>query len=81
MDFPGKVHLIEQAVTDKSSIEITFMSSESEDGIVAVGLPVATEKSDDDVTVTMKLDGTSVMKTYSISQASKVRRIYGSAFV
>ena len=80
MDFPGKVHIIEQAVTDRSMIEITFMSSENPNGVLATGIPVSTEKSDDDVSVTMKMNGTSVMKTFSISQASKVRRVYSSAF-
>lgn len=80
MDFPGKVHIIEQAVADRSTIEITFMSSENPEGVLATGIPVSTEKSDDDVTVTMKMTGTSVMKTFSISQASKVRRVYSSAF-
>ena len=80
MDFSGKVHIIEQAITDKSMIEITFLSPENSNGTIAVGMPISTERFDDDVKVTMKIDGMSVLQTYFISQANKVRRIYGSSF-
>lgn len=80
MDFSGKVHIIEQAVTDKSLIEITFLSPENPNGIIITGTPISTTKFDDDVQVTIKIDSSSILQTYSISQVSKVRRIYGSSF-
>ena len=80
MDFTGKVHIIEQAVTDKCPIEITFASEESS-GVESVsGIPSGTEKSDDDVRVSMRISGSDDIRTFSISQATKVRRIYDTAF-
>jgi len=80
IDFSGKVHIIEQAIIDKCYIELTFMTIENTEENIVVGIPLSTEKYDDDVTVKIKLNDKNVIKTYSISQACKVRRIYGSLF-
>lgn len=80
MDFSGKVHIIEQAILDKSTIEITLASQENFEGITTTGIPVSTQKYDDDVLVSVKIANSSVLQNFSISQANKIRRIYSSSF-
>ncbi len=79
MDFIGKVHIIEQSVGKKIPVELSFKNPPP-NGLLVTGYPVSVEKKDADALVMLRLVGTSAVKLYSISQANRVRQVYGSKF-
>ncbi len=76
MDYSGKVHVIEHAISNGSLIELLY------DGMSQpiVGEPLSLEKTNGDAIIHLRLVPSSEEKTYSVSKANLVKRIRGSIF-
>lgn len=76
MDYSGKVHVIEHAISSGSLIELLY------DGMVQpiVGEPLNIEKANGDAIIHLRIAPTNEEKTYSVSKANLVKRIRGSIF-
>lgn len=92
MDFLGKVHVIEHAITTDSMIELEYESEKNadsagegtksdSDGVVTlVGTPVSIEKQTDDAVVCLRVEPEHTEQLFSIGRARLVKRIRGSVF-
>ncbi|WP_191018086.1 helicase-associated domain-containing protein [Treponema zioleckii] len=80
MDFAGKVHVIEGAITSRSMVELEYDDKYSSDGIIYMGTPLGIERLDGDAAVKVLLQPNEEEKTFSIGQARRVKRIRGRIF-
>lgn len=79
MDFSGKVHLTEQAISSNSLLELTYNSANGETKQV-LGMPLSISKKGSDATVSLKIQPEGTLKSFSLGQASNVRRLRGAIF-
>lgn len=81
MDFQGKVHVIEYAVSTGNMIELVYDDSNSENGTKELlGTPIAIEKHTGDYMVKIRIEPSKEIQTLSIGRARTVKRIRGSIF-
>ncbi len=80
MDFAGKVHVIEGAITSRSMVELEYDDKYSSEGIIYMGTPLSIERLDGDAAVKVLLQPNEEEKTFSIGQARRVKRIRGRIF-
>lgn len=80
MDFSGKVHVIESAISSDNMVELEYENPNDPegDGVVIVGNPLGTEKLDGDALIRIELIPQHEEKLFSIGKARLVRRIRGS---
>ena len=76
MDFLGKVHVIDHAISTGSMIEISF-DGESER---IVGTPVGIEKNEGDALLKLCVEPEKKIRTVSVSRAGFIKRIRGAIF-
>jgi hypothetical protein len=74
MDFLGKLHIIEQAMTMKTMVEI------EDQGAKLTGAPVNIEKLAGNAIVTIRLDSTGQDQRYSVGKLQSVKRLRSSIF-
>ena len=83
MDFLGKIHVIERAISSGSMIKLVFEASAGESSgsqIEFLGKPLEIKKHESDAIVTVRLEPDQSVRLFSIGQAASVRRIRGSIF-
>ncbi|MBQ7157987.1 MAG: helicase-associated domain-containing protein [Treponema sp.] len=80
MDFSGKVHIIESAISSNSMVELEYENPNDAEGegIMIVGNPLNVEKLDDDALIRIELIPQHEEKLFSIGKARMVKRIRGS---
>ena len=80
MDFLGKVHIIEHAISSNNMVELEYENPNDPDGdsVVIVGNPLSTEKLDGDALIRIELIPQHEEKLFSIGKARLVKRIRGS---
>ena len=79
MDFQGKVHVAESAITQNMMLELEFDTKE--DGVfVVVGTPILIDKSPEDSTVRLLVEPKHEEQEFSLGKARNVRRIRGNVF-
>ena len=80
MDFSGKVHIIESAISSNSMVELEYENPNDAtgDGVVIVGNPLSVEKMDTDALIRIELIPLHEEKLFSIGKARMVKRIRGS---
>lgn len=76
MDFLGKIHVIEHAISTDSMIEIAF-DDESER---IVGTPVGLEKHEGEAILKLCVEPEKALKLFSVSKVGYVKRIRGAIF-
>ena len=76
MDFSGKVHIAEHALSSHSMVELVY---DDETGIV-LGTPVSIEKKEGDVLMKLVVEPDKKSMTFSIGRANSIKRIPGSIF-
>lgn len=79
MDFPGKIHVAEQAHSTGTLLELTYGVAEQEKSRV-LGSVVKLEKRGTDTVVTLKVEPEQGTETFSLGQAALVRRLRGAIF-
>lgn len=79
MDFVGKIHVAEQAISHGSVLKLTYIQQGQEPKIV-VGIPVAIKKDQGDSLVVLQDKIKKEVTSHSLGQAHIVRRIQGSIF-
>lgn len=81
MDFQGKIHIIEHAITNGNMIELIYDDANSEDGKKSiVGNPIAIEKQVGDNFIKLRIEPSQEIQVFSIGQARTVKRIRFSIF-
>jgi len=82
MNFPGKIRLVEQAISTKSLLELKYIDNEKGKKTETIGLPIKIEQYNDDAFVILKNTSNDRidLKQYSIGQAFSIRRIKSSIF-
>ncbi len=79
MDYQGKVHVAESAITQNMMLELEFDDKKMPDGVaIIVGTPVSVEKNPVDSVVHMIVEPEHEEKTFSLGQARNVKRIRGA---
>jgi len=80
MDFSGKVHIIESAITSNCLVEIEYEDKRINEGktLQVIGKPLSVEKHEYDSSVRMLLQPDNVEQTFSISHATYVKKVRGS---
>jgi hypothetical protein len=82
MDFLGKVHVIEQAISSDNMIELEYgtpvVNGVTADSEIIVGIPLSVEKRADDALISIRIEPEQIEKQLSIGQARFVKRIRGS---
>lgn len=80
MDFSGKVHIIEHAISSNNMVELEYENPNDPagDSVVIVGNPLGTEKLDGDALIRIELIPQHEEKLFSIGKARLVKRIRGS---
>ena len=76
MDFSGKVHIAEHALSSHSMVELVF---DDDTGIV-LGTPVSIEKKEGDAIMKIVVEPDKKSMTFSIGRANSIKRIPGSIF-
>ena len=76
MDFLGKVHVIDHAISTGSMIEISF----DDENERIVGTPVGIEKSEGDALLKLCVEPEKTIRVVSVSHAGFVKRIRGAIF-
>ncbi len=76
MDFLGKVHVIDHAISTGSMIEISF----DEESERIVGTPVGIEKSEGDALLKLCVEPEKKVRIISVSKAGFIKRIRGAIF-
>lgn len=76
MDFLGKIHVIEYAISSKSMIELHY---DDVNGAI-IAMPCNLEKNETDARVTVEMQDGSGLKSFSVSKAQLVKRIRGAVF-
>ncbi|NLM01052.1 MAG: hypothetical protein GX220_06345 [Treponema sp.] len=81
MDFQGKLHIIEYAITTNNLIELVYDDVTNENGKKSlIGHPIAIEKQIGDIFIKLRVEPSGEMLTLSVGQARLIRRIRGSVF-
>ncbi|MBQ3966344.1 MAG: hypothetical protein II684_05885, partial [Treponema sp.] len=80
MDFSGKVHIIESAISSSSMVELEYENPNEPDGegVIVVGNPLSVEKMENDALIRIELIPQHEEKLFSIGKARMVKRIRGS---
>ncbi len=80
MDFSGKIHIIDNAMSSNSMVELEYENPGDADGdaVVIVGNPLGIEKLDGDALVRIEVVPQHEEKLFSIGRARLVKRIRGS---
>lgn len=79
MDYQGKVHVAESAITQQMMLELEYDDKKMPDGVaVIVGTPLSVEKNPIDSTVHMVVEPEHEERTFSLGQARNVKRIRGA---
>ena len=79
MDFSGKIHVIENAISAKKLIEITYESSNSPEGKnVIIGLPLLLTRESSDTFVDVIIEPEKTQKTLSLANAISIKKLRGS---
>lgn len=79
MDFSGKIHIIESAISTKSLIEVSYDDSQSSNGIkVHLATPLSLERDLNDTYVNVKIEPEHTLQKLSLGTARSVKRIRGS---
>ena len=76
MDFLGKVHVIDHAISTNSMIEISF----DEESERIVGTPIGIEKSEGDALLKLCVEPDKKVRVVSVSRAGFIKRIRGAIF-
>ena len=76
MDFQGKVHIAEHALSSHSMVELVF---DDDTGII-LGTPVSIEKKEGDAIMKIVVEPDKKSMTFSIGRANSIKRIPGSIF-
>ena len=76
MDFLGKVHIIDHAVSTNSMIEISF----DEESERLVGVPLSVEKHEGDTILKLCVEPEKTIKIISVSKIAFIKRIRGAIF-
>lgn len=76
MDFLGKVHVIDHAISTGSMIEISF----DEESERIVGTPIGIEKSEGDALLKLCVEPDKKVRVVSVSRAGFIKRIRGAIF-
>ena len=79
MDFTGKIHLTEQAISSNSLLELTYSDAKGERKQI-LGTPLNITKKGTDATVALKIQPDGTINNFSLGQASNVRRLRGAIF-
>ena len=79
MDFLGKIHVIEYAISTNSMIEFYFEENGSGQKII-IGQPLSIDKQQNDAVVKIRKEPDYTLVEMSIAKASLVKRIRGSIF-
>lgn len=79
MDFLGKIHVIEYAISTNSMIEFYYEETGKNKNLI-IGKPISIDKHVNDAIVTIKKESDNTLVEMSIAQASLVKRIRGSIF-
>ncbi len=77
MDFNGKIHLIEGAISSNAMIELTYDLPSGGENVI-LGSPLAIEKGELDSSVTILLEPEHIEKSFSVGQAKFIKKIRGS---
>ena len=79
MDYNGKVHVIEGAISSNSIIELEYDDPKQADGVLIVmGTPLALEKMETDTFVRLRLEPSKEEAVHSVGKARFLKRIRGS---
>ncbi len=79
MDYQGKVHVAESAISQNMMLELEYDDKNEKDGVVMiVGTPVSVEKNSLDSVVHLVVEPEHQEKTFSLGHARNVKRIRGS---
>ena len=79
MDFSGKIHVIENAISTKKLIEITYESSDSPEGKnIIIGSPLFLTREASDTFVDIILEPEKTQKTLSLASAISVKKLRGA---
>lgn len=82
MDFQGKIHVAESAITQRMMLELEYEDKNGEEGIaVIVGTPTGVEKNSMDAAVHLVVEPDHEERTFSLGQARNVKRIRGSVIL
>lgn len=81
MDFQGKIHIIEYAISTQNLIELVYDNDNFENGKnYIVGQPLSIEKNQEDAIVKLQVEPKQYIENFSISKAKTIKRIRGSIF-
>ena len=79
MDFSGKIHVIENAISSRNLIEITYESSNSPEGKnIIIGSPLFLTREVSDTFVDVILEPEKTQKTLSLASAISVKKLRGA---
>ena len=79
MDFSGKIHVIENAISSKSFIEISHEANNLPEGKqVILGTPISLSKDINDTYVEILVEPEKTQKTLSLASALSVKKIRGA---
>ena len=79
MDFSGKIHVIENAISSRNLIEITYESSNSPEGKnIIIGSPLFLTREATDTFVDIILEPEKTQKTLSLASAISVKKLRGA---
>ena len=79
MDYQGKVHVAESAITQNMMLELEYDDKKMPDGLaIIVGTPVSVEKNPVDSVVHLVVEPEHEERAFSLGQARNVKRIRGS---
>lgn len=79
MDYNGKVHVIEGAITSNSIIELEYDDPSSPDGsLIVMGTPLALEKLENDTLVRLRMEPSKTEEMHSVGKARFLKRVRGS---
>ncbi|MBO5137178.1 MAG: helicase-associated domain-containing protein [Spirochaetaceae bacterium] len=79
MDFSGKIHLVEIAISTGTLVKLSYSSPEGKNYTV-VGTPISLDKKNPEIPVILQLEKDGSNKTYSLGKANTVQRIPGAIF-
>ena len=79
MDFSGKIHVIENAISSRNLIEITYESSNSPEGKnIIIGSPLFLTREVSDTFIDVILEPEKTQKTLSLASAISVKKLRGA---
>ena len=80
MDYSGKVHVIESAISNGNLIELVYDANAKNTLSAFVGEPLNLEKTNGDAIIHLRLVPSGEEKSFSLSKANLIKRIRGSIF-